>query len=99
MGTATALVPTTVLRIQKGAMMRSLHQPALADRFIAHMLVLNIRVEDDLVDQLFNSTEKRLARTLQVRRHSDGGRRTLERRPARLSRLHSAAPGRASLVG
>ena len=64
-GTATALVPTTVLRIQKGAMMRSLHkQSALSDRFIAHMLVRNIRIEEDLVDQLFNSSEKRLARTL-----------------------------------
>ena len=65
MGSATALVPTTVLRIQKGAMMRSLHeQSALSDRFIAHMLVRNIRIEEDLVDQLFNSSEKRLARTL-----------------------------------
>ena len=64
-GTATALVPTTVLRIQKGAMMRSLHeQSALSDRFIAHMLVRNIQIEEDLVDQLFNSSEKRLARTL-----------------------------------
>ena len=64
-GTATALVPTTVLRIQKGAMMRSLHeQSALSDRFISHMLVRNIRIEEDLVDQLFNSSEKRLARTL-----------------------------------
>lgn len=65
MGTATALVPTTVMRIQKGAMMRSLQgQSALSDRFIAHMLVRNIRIEEDLVDQLFNSSEKRLARTL-----------------------------------
>ena len=46
-------------------MMRSLHeQSALSDRFIAHMLVRNIRIEEDLVDQLFNSSEKRLARTL-----------------------------------
>jgi CRP/FNR family transcriptional regulator, cyclic AMP receptor protein len=65
MGTATALVPTTVLRIQKREMMRTLHeQSALSDRFIAHMLVRNIRIEEDLVDQLFNSSEKRLARTL-----------------------------------
>ena len=64
-GTATALVPTTVLRIQKSAMMRSLHeQSALSDRFISHMLVRNIRIEEDLVDQLFDSSEKRLARTL-----------------------------------
>ena len=65
MGTATALVPTTLMKIQKGAMMRSLHkQSALSDRFIAHLLGRNIRIEEDLVDQLFNSSEKRLARTL-----------------------------------
>jgi CRP/FNR family cyclic AMP-dependent transcriptional regulator len=65
MGTAAALVPTTVLRIQKREMMRTLHeQSALSDRFISHMLTRNIRIEEDLVDQLFNSSEKRLARTL-----------------------------------
>ena len=64
-GTATALVPTTVLRIQKRAMMRTLHaQSALSDRFIAHMLARNVRIEEDLVDPLFDSSEKRLARTL-----------------------------------
>ena len=65
MGTATAVVPTTVLRIQKREMIRTLHeQPEFSDRFIAHMLARNIRIEEDLVDQLFNSSEKRLARTL-----------------------------------
>ena len=65
MGTATALVPTSVLRIQKGAMMRTLHeQSALSDRFIAHMLARNIQIEEDVVDHLFNSSEKRFARTL-----------------------------------
>ena len=65
MGTATAVVPSTVLRISKREMIRTLHeQPGFADRFIAHMLVRNIRIEEDLVDQLFNSSEKRLARTL-----------------------------------
>jgi CRP/FNR family cyclic AMP-dependent transcriptional regulator len=65
MGTASAVVPTTVLRIQKREMIRTLHeQPEFSDRFIAHMLVRNIRIEEDLVDQLFNSSEKRLARTL-----------------------------------
>jgi CRP/FNR family transcriptional regulator, cyclic AMP receptor protein len=65
MGTATALVPTMALRIQKREMLRTLHdQSALSDRFIAHMLARNIRIEEDLVDQLFNSSEKRLARTL-----------------------------------
>ena len=65
MGSATAIVPTTVLRIPKREMIRTLHeQSALSDRFIAHMLARNIRIEEDLVDQLFNSSEKRLARTL-----------------------------------
>jgi CRP/FNR family cyclic AMP-dependent transcriptional regulator len=65
MGTATAIVPTTILIIEKDEMMRALHAEAtLSDRFITYMLARNIRVEADLVDQLFNSTEKRLARTL-----------------------------------
>ena len=65
MGTATAIVPTTVLVIEKDEMIRVLHaEHELSDRFITHMLARNIRVEADLVDQLFNSTEKRLARTL-----------------------------------
>jgi CRP/FNR family transcriptional regulator, cyclic AMP receptor protein len=65
MGTATAVSPTTVLMIEKAEMMRVLHaEHALSDRFITYMLARNIRVEADLIDQLFNSTEKRLARTL-----------------------------------
>jgi CRP/FNR family transcriptional regulator, cyclic AMP receptor protein len=65
MATATAVIPTTALRIQKREMIRTLHeQPEFSDRFIGHMLVRNIRIEEDLVDQLFNSSEKRLARTL-----------------------------------
>jgi CRP/FNR family cyclic AMP-dependent transcriptional regulator len=64
-GTATAMVPTTVLVIGKDEMTRVLHtEHGLSDRFIKHMLARNIRVEADLIDQLFNSTEKRLARTL-----------------------------------
>lgn len=63
--TATALVPSTVLVIPKDAMVALLHeQPAFSKRFITYMLARNIRVEADLVDQLFNSSEKRLARTL-----------------------------------
>ena len=65
MGTATATVATTALVIQKAEMLRVLHeQHALSDRFIAYMLSRNIRVEADLVDQLFNQSEKRLARAL-----------------------------------
>jgi CRP/FNR family cyclic AMP-dependent transcriptional regulator len=63
--TATAVIPTTVLIIAKDEMTRVLHtEHALSDRFISHILARNIRVEADLIDQLFNSTEKRLARTL-----------------------------------
>jgi CRP/FNR family transcriptional regulator, cyclic AMP receptor protein len=65
MGTATAIMPTIVLVIEKDEMTRVLHaEHELSDRFIAYMLERNIRVEADLIDQLFNSTEKRLARTL-----------------------------------
>ena len=65
MGTATAITPTTMLVIEKNEMIRVLHaQHELSDRFISYMLSRNIRIEEDLVDQLFNSTEKRLARTL-----------------------------------
>jgi CRP/FNR family cyclic AMP-dependent transcriptional regulator len=64
-GTATAITPTTILAIERDEMIRVLHaEHAFSDRFIEYMLSRNIRVEEDLVDQLFNSTEKRLARTL-----------------------------------
>ena len=57
--------PCTILAVEKHEMVRQLHtKPAFADRFLSHMLTRNIRIEEDLVDQLFNSTEKRLARTL-----------------------------------
>jgi CRP/FNR family transcriptional regulator, cyclic AMP receptor protein len=65
MGTASANMPSTVLIIEKAHMLKVLHeQHALSDRFITFMLARNIRIEEDLVDQLFNSSEKRLARTL-----------------------------------
>jgi CRP/FNR family transcriptional regulator, cyclic AMP receptor protein len=64
-GAATAASPTTVLVIEKKEMIRVLHsEHEFSDRFIAYMLARNIRIEADLVDQLFNSTEKRLARAL-----------------------------------
>ena len=63
--TATATQPTAVLVVPKRRMIRLLHSHhAFSDRFIAHMLARNARLEADLVDQLFNSSEKRLARTL-----------------------------------
>jgi CRP-like cAMP-binding protein len=62
---ATAMTATTVLIVSKQQMIRRLHERhALSDRFITHMLARNIRIEQDLIDQLFNSSEKRLARTL-----------------------------------
>jgi CRP/FNR family transcriptional regulator, cyclic AMP receptor protein len=65
MGTATAVTPTTLLVMQKEELLRVLHaEHELSDHFIAYMLSHNIRVEEDLIDQLFNSSEKRLARTL-----------------------------------
>ena len=65
MGSATAITPSVILLVAKEKMVRLLHrQHAMSDRFISHMLSRNIRIEEDLIDQLFNSSEKRLARTL-----------------------------------
>src|SRR5881628_3056987 len=64
-GSATAITPSTILVIDKEEMVKVLHQQhALSDRFISHMLSRNGRIEQDLIDQLFNSSEKRLARAL-----------------------------------
>src|SRR5262249_14682269 len=63
--TVTAITECSIIRIEKPAIMRALQQePRFAEMFIAHLLSRNIRIEADLVDQLFNSTEKRLARAL-----------------------------------
>lgn len=65
MGTATATTDSAILLVDKHKMVRLLHkQRAMSDRFIAYMLARNIKIEEDLIDQLFNSSEKRLARTL-----------------------------------
>jgi CRP/FNR family cyclic AMP-dependent transcriptional regulator len=65
--TATAITPTTVLAIDKNEMIRVLHsEHEFSDRFISYMLSRNNRTEEDLIDQLFNSSEKRLARALLV---------------------------------
>jgi CRP/FNR family transcriptional regulator, cyclic AMP receptor protein len=65
MATATTIAPTTVLVIEKNEMIRVLHEEhEFSDLFIGYMLARNARVEEDLIDQLFNSSEKRLARTL-----------------------------------
>jgi CRP/FNR family transcriptional regulator, cyclic AMP receptor protein len=80
-GRATATVPSTILPIGKDEMVTLLHeQSAFSDRFIAHMLARNIRVQEDLVDHLFNTSEKRLARTLLLlARHGqrEAGTRTI----------------------
>ena len=65
LATATAMVDSEVLRVGKAEMVRVMHaEPAFAEMFVAHLLTRNSKVEEDLVDQLFNSSEKRLARTL-----------------------------------
>jgi CRP/FNR family cyclic AMP-dependent transcriptional regulator len=65
MGSATAITPSSILLVGKDKMVRLLHkQHGMSDRFISHMLARNIRIEQDLIDQLFNSSEKRLARAL-----------------------------------
>jgi CRP/FNR family transcriptional regulator, cyclic AMP receptor protein len=65
MATATAMTGCAIVVVEKQEMVRQLHaNPPFADRFLTHMLTRNIRIEEDLIDQLFNSSEKRLARTL-----------------------------------
>jgi CRP-like cAMP-binding protein len=65
MATAVAIAPCTINVVDKAEMARHLRsQPAFGDQFLTHMLTKNIRIEEDLIDQLFNSSEKRLARTL-----------------------------------
>jgi CRP/FNR family transcriptional regulator, cyclic AMP receptor protein len=70
MSTATAMTDCAVLRIEKKAMMDTLHREhALSDLFVAYLLTRNIRSEEDMVDHLFNSSEKRLARALLMLAH------------------------------
>jgi len=65
LATATAMTDSTVMRVEKAEMVRVLHEePSFGEMFTAHLLTRKSRVEEDLVDQLFNSSEKRLARTL-----------------------------------
>jgi CRP/FNR family transcriptional regulator, cyclic AMP receptor protein len=68
--TATALENSTLVRIDKGAMIRLLHEePTFAEQFMSYLLAHTIRIQEDLVDQLFNSSEKRLARVLLLMTH------------------------------
>jgi CRP-like cAMP-binding protein len=79
MNTATAITPSTIEHVVLATMVRQLHtQHAMSDRFIAHMLSRYVRTEEDLIDQFFDSSEKRLARVL-LQRHAVGaGRATGE---------------------
>jgi len=71
MATATSMDNTTIVRIEKNAMIRVLHQePVFSQLFMSYLLGRNIRIEEDLVDQLFNSSEKRLARILLLLAHT-----------------------------
>ena len=70
MATATTAKDSTLVRIEKTAMIRVLHdEPAFSELFLAYLLARNIRIQEDLVDQLFNSSEKRLARILLLMAH------------------------------
>jgi CRP/FNR family cyclic AMP-dependent transcriptional regulator len=70
MSTANAIQATTLVRVNKSTMVRLLHrEPEFAEHFIAYLLSRNVRIEEDLVDQLFNSSEKRLARILLLLAH------------------------------
>jgi CRP-like cAMP-binding protein len=101
--TATALTPTTALVIGKAEMLRVLRaEHALSERFIAYMLGRNIRIEEDLLDQLFDSTEKGLARALLLRAHygtKDKPDRVLPAiSPAALARMVGTTPERIDAV-
>src|ERR1039458_8650419 len=70
MGSASAMTDCELMRVDKNAMMQALHREhAFSDMFVAYLLARNIRYEEDLVDQLFNSSEKRLARILLLLAH------------------------------
>jgi CRP-like cAMP-binding protein len=70
MGSAAAMTDCEVLRVEKKTMMEALHrEPSFSEMFVAYLLARNIRYEEDLVDQLFNSSEKRLARVLLLLAH------------------------------
>ena len=86
--TATAVEDSRLVRIDKGAMIRVLHEePTFSELFLTYLLSRNIRIQEDLVDQLFNSSEKRLARMLLLMVHfeKEGSKEAVRRRPCRSS--------------
>lgn len=91
-GSATAIASTTLLLVRKSRMMRLLHSDrAISDRFISHMLARNSRIELDLIDQLVDSSEERLARALLLRARCDG----LDAPASALPRVSATALGEA----
>jgi CRP-like cAMP-binding protein len=94
MGSAAAMTDCEILRVEKKTMMDALHrEPALSEMFVAYLLARNIRYEEDLVDQLFNSSEKRLARVLLLLAHfgKEGIPQTVVTKISR-NRRRSASP-------
>ena len=85
MSTASAIQPSSIIRVGRSAMVRLLHrEPEFAELFIAYLLSRNVRIEEDLVDQLFNSSEKRLARILLLLAHFGKESRPSHGRASRL---------------
>jgi CRP-like cAMP-binding protein len=84
MGSATAITPSVILLVGKGKMQRLLHrQRAMSDRFISHMLSRNVRIEEDLIDQLLNSSDKQLVPHSRARASSPETARGRSRSTAR----------------
>jgi CRP-like cAMP-binding protein len=84
MGSATAITPSVILLVGKGKMQRLLHQQrAMSDRFISHLLSRNVRIEEDLIDQLFNSSDRPLAPHSRARASSPETARGRSRSTAR----------------
>lgn len=69
MATATSLDASTIVRIDRATMKRALYEPAFSELVLSHLVTRNVRIQEDLIDQLFNSAEKRLARTLLLLAH------------------------------
>jgi len=102
LASALSITDSQTMRIGKTAMIDVIHtEPAFSEMFIAHLLTRTIRIEEDLVDQLFNSSEKRLARALLLMANfgKKGGRKRSSRRSARRPLPTWSAPhGRASVI-
>ena len=98
MPTATAVTASSVVRVEKAVMLRILRdEPQFSQAFIAHLLARNIRIEEDLVDQLFNSSEKRLARALLLLANFErGDTATVKIRQATLAEMIGTTRSRVS---